>query len=375
MKNSFVKTLSVCLCLVMLLPVCGCQNEGTEALWDEAKYVEENSSISAFGDVDAVCCDGVLYYCWSVPYLYYAAIDGSEAGPLCSKPECTHRSVDCAAHTNIIIKAQLMMYKGRLFWLEGNAGGYNLVSAEPGSGDRRTEQRYELSFWRSHSGCYSTISNGVLYLAGKGIEVHDGKPNESVFIYAQDLENGNMELVYELVIEGLEANCLAKRWGDTIYIAITNNDLCILAFDMSTREVREIVSLNDVGGYSDMVIEKGRILLRGENCIRAVDPAAGDSEVIYRGEGVFLFNDKAVLTIADMAHFRCYDYDNNLIGEWGFDEAGLMFTEAIKFPLGCVDGKLFFRVQPMTEDPNMGYLISCVPEENRFEVVQAIPRG
>lgn len=89
----------------------------------------------------------------------------------------------------------------------------------------------------------------------------------------------------------------------------------------------------------------------------------------------FLFNDKAVLTIADMAHFRCYDYDNNLIGEWCFEDAGLTFPESTKFPLGCVDGKLFFRVQPLTEDPNMGYLISCVPEENRFEVVQAIPRG
>lgn len=375
MKNSFVKTLAVCLCLVMLLPICGCRNEETEALWDEAKYVRENARLNAAGAMDAVVYDGIIYYYVGGPYLYYAAVDGSEAGPLCSKPECTHDSPSCGAYTNIVLNAHLMMYNGRLYWLEGDAGNYKLVSAVPGSNDRRVEQRYEAAFWRSHMGCYSTISNGMLYLAGIGHEIHDGEPKESAFIYVQDLGSGEMELVFDRDIDGLCMNALVKRHGDTIYLAMTGEDLRIIAFDMKTREVSEVAALNGVGQYFDMTAEDDRIVLRGDASIDELDPATGTLKELYRGESL-LNNDKAVLDVVDMTHFECFDLDNDFIGEWCFEDAGLTFPESTKFPLGCVDGKLFFLAEPDTgDDPNIGYLISCVPEENRFEVVQAIPRG
>ncbi|MBR6429429.1 MAG: hypothetical protein IKS43_07225 [Clostridia bacterium] len=374
MKNSFVKTLAVCLCLVMLLPICGCRNEETEALWDEAKYVRENARLNAAGAMDAVVYDGIIYYYVGGPYLYYAAVDGSEAGPLCSKPECTHDSPSCGAYANIVLNAQLMMYNGRLYWLEGDAGNYKLVSAVPGSSDRSVEQRYEAAFWGSHMGCYSTISNGMLYLAGKGLEIHDGEPKESAYIYVQDLGSGEMELVFDRDIDGLCMNALVKRHGDTIYLAMTGEDLRIIAFDMKTREVSEVAALNGVGEYFDMTAEDDRIVLRGDASIDELDPATGTLKKLYRGESL-LNNDKAVLDVVDMTHLECFDLDNDLIGEWCFEDAGLTFTESGKIPLGCVDGKLFFLAEPLSDDPNVGYLISCVPEENRFEVVQAIPRG
>ncbi|MBR6429434.1 MAG: hypothetical protein IKS43_07250 [Clostridia bacterium] len=376
MKNSFVKTLSACLCLVMLLPICGCRNEETEALWDEAKYVRENARLNAVGVVDAVAYDGIIYYYVGGPYLYYAAVDGSEAGPLCSKPECTHDSPSCGAHTNIILNAQLMMYNGRLYWLEGDAGNYKLVSAVPGSNDRRVEQRYEPSFWRSHMGCYSTISNGMLYLAGTGLEIHDGEPKESAFIYVQDLGSGEMELVFCQSMDELYMETFVRRQGDTIYLALSGEAVKVLAFDMKTREVSETAEFDCNGTYYDsMTVEEDRIVFTGYESIGVLDLETGSLKEVFRGEGIFLLNDKAVLSVYDMTHCGCCDYDGNLIGEWCFADAGLTFPESTKYPLGCVDGKLFFLAEPDTgDDPNIGYLISCVPEENRFEVVQAIPR-
>ena len=376
MKNSFLKTLAACLCLVMLLPICGCRNEETEALWDEAKYVRENARLNTICEKNTTVYDGIIYYYLGGRYLYYAAVDGSEAGPLCSKPECTHDSPSCWAHTNIVLNAQLMMYNGRLYWLEGDIGNYKLVSAVPGSNDRRVEQRYEPSFWRSHMGCYSTISNGMLYLAGIGLEIHDGEPKESAFIYVQDLESGEMELVFDRDIEGLEMSALVKRYGDTIYLAMTGEDLRIIAFDIKTREVTEVASFDGVGEFLNMVVDEGRIILAGPESIKALDLETGVFEELFHSTDYpSLFNDKAVLENVDMTHFRCCDYDHNLIGEWCLEDAGLTFPESTKYPLGCVDGKLFFLAEPDTgDDPNLGYLISCVPEENRFEVVQAIPR-
>ena len=374
MKNSFVKTLSVCLCLVMLLPICGCRNEETEAFWDEAKYVEENKYLSATGFLDSVCYDGIIYYCLS-GYLYYAATDGSEAGPLCSKPECTHRSSMCGAHTNVILKPHLMMYNGRLYWLEGTMEGYRLVSAEPGSGERRIEQKYDSRFWLSRFNCHTTIHANTLFLCGIEANVEDGQAGEAAFIYAQDLESGEIEHIFESDMDEFGAGCIMKRNGNSIYLALILCDgVRIVELDLDTREVTEERFTDADSTYIDMTVEDDRFVFRKEFSLLSIDRATGKKTELFRGMP-FCANDEAVLCYKDMTRFECYDYDHNLIGEWCFEDAGLTFPESTKYPLGCVDGKLFFLAEPDTgDDPNIGYLISCVPEENRFEVVQAIPR-
>ena len=146
-------------------------------------------------------------------------------GPLCGKPECTHRDKNCNAY----IEAQshgLSIYDGRLYWMQRSLVSdvaSALCSVALDGTDRRLVRELDRELLPSATN--GVFHRGWFYLAGYGQNVVDGEAGHNIYVAAWPLDSDDPPAVILDMSVGTGAfDYSIQGYGDGVYIFINNGD-------------------------------------------------------------------------------------------------------------------------------------------------------
>ena len=377
MKKILTCFFPLLLSLFLILSVCGC---GKEAESNDEYDTDGNSLLFTSGLVNSLYFDGALYFKSSSFYRsfidYYVPAD-NEYGTLCARPECMHDSDSCDGYVIGMKSTQLMMYGGRLYFIDQNpsAGNWQLVSQSPGGRDRRTHLKFDQEFFMGVGVKLSAIYDGTLYMFGNSTGVDDGKSINRAVLYSQSLDGGELETLFE---QDLEQPLLVKRVGNTVWFALSRpGELALYSFDLESGELAERFNGAQEQEFSEMFVEGENFLFLSYGSVWELDTS--DRTMKERiafsepNEHIFMLSRNAVFLLTDQTHYRCVDYSGRLLGEGQIaDKEGFALGESMKTPVGCIDGKLYFLAATVftTPEPYI-YFLSYDPAADSFAVIRS----
>ena len=124
-----MKKLLLLILVLLLLASCG---ESAE----QAVTYDCDNNFQQYSDPYICGNDDALFFGFGDSLLlwYYDKASGL-SGPLCAKPECMHNGLDCSAYFN---GRELCLYNGRLYTLNREDGGFEIISFDTDGTNRKT---------------------------------------------------------------------------------------------------------------------------------------------------------------------------------------------------------------------------------------------
>ena len=161
-------------------------------------------------------------------------------GPLCGKPECTHRDKNCNAYIEARSNS-LSVYDGRLYWVEESMSGgfaYAICSTALDGTDRRLVRELDRELIQSGA-IDGVFHRGWFYMAGEYQNVEDGIPNSYVYAVAWPLDPEEEAVVlFDMPMGMASTNYYIQGYGDSVYLLVqkpVEKELIIARWSPETR--------------------------------------------------------------------------------------------------------------------------------------------
>ena len=181
-------------------------------------------------------------------------------GPLCGKPECTHRDKNCNAYIQGR-SYSLSVYDGRLYWLERRMTPSIYSTALDGT-DRRLVRELDGELIQN-GGINGVFHRGWFYMAGEYQKVENGEPNSYVYMVAWPLDSEEEGVVlFDMPMGMAFTDYSIQGYGDGVFIFVekpVEKELIIARWSPETRALETFYdgAYPHIGGSYYVVREDG----------------------------------------------------------------------------------------------------------------------
>ena len=193
-----------------------------------------------------------------------------ECMPLCGKPECLHNDMECNAYIGTS-GIWLMLYNGRLYWLEGNYNNTTLYSMNIDGTGRKKEMPVDPELFKLAYGMGTAeIIDNVLYICGTAESVKNGKIIRSAVVFKQSFDESKGELIYR-IDDCVEA--FGRIMDGKLYFAISEEysededkplSTMLFSYDIKSGELLELYSNAEPNAaYQYIIAADGMVYLFG----------------------------------------------------------------------------------------------------------------
>ena len=347
-KNVFILIIMI---VFLLLSGCGGKPNG-EGASSEPFFVNCDSDFVKHGDIIYFYEGGLS----SEPdsKLRFLDVSTGECMPLCGKPDCMHNGADCNASVNATGFIRLMLYNGRLFWIESGSPEFILYSIKTDGTDRRKEltlddELYSLAYGEGTA----EIHEGVLYVCGSASRVSDGKPSIVCTVFSQPLNGGEAKLIYR---SDERAFIFGKICGDILYFAESemwpdsedNSDkplvLKLFSYNTKTEELAELYRDERANAYYRYLLAVDDALYLAGYQTAAVFSPADKSFSHYRSDNNMAMDigEGIMLRWESPNSYLCSDLNGVPLFQGAYPPEGLSGQPSGKIYIGSSNNKFYY---------------------------------
>ena len=321
------------------------------------KTVEENRF---FNSTLAVMIDDVLYFTEETPagkvqLTYFYDTKTGLVMPLCGRPECSHKTEDCAAfYASTFGDLNYAFYNGELYWIgdmkyNKNTGErlLNVYACGPDGMNRRVAVKLDWEYDALASGFFG-IYDGRIYRGGVGRYVVNGNAESGSLIYSRAI-NGDPD-VKEIFRMDEEANTLLCALAPgVLYFAVFGNGkspaMTLYKYDIASDELKTLYDGEVPCWAFRMSALEDRILFyESRGAVFSYLLQTGDLSCVGFDESVGLLEagDRSFLASKGYSGYCCFDLDGKLLYEGERDPSLFHEEKQTKQYLGCYKGAFYF---------------------------------
>ena len=319
-------------------------------------FFEENRY---FNSSLALMHDDVLYFTLECSFkegqrtIFYDSKSGL-AMPLCGRPECSHKTEDCAAYyVSTFGDLNYAFYNGELYWIgdlkhNKNTGEKLLTvyACGPDGMNRRVAAKLDWEYDALASGFFG-IYDGRIYRGGMGSYVSNGEGASGARVYSQAL-NGEGERKEIFFLEDVNIIFCTLAPGK-LYFAVYGFDLplamTLYEYDTAEDTLKTLYEGEAPGGAFRMTKLEDRIVFyESGRIVFSYLFETGDFSVVELDEPLSMAEagDRSIFTFKGYNGYCCYDLDGNKLYEGEWDPSLFHEEKQTKQYLGCYKGVFYF---------------------------------